>query len=67
MPARVCTAPCPTKMIPATNASGKTMYSKPRVMSTQKFPMVGEFRREKPRTRPMATAMPIMKIAPMAA
>ena len=46
-------------MIPATNASGKTMYSKPRVMSTQKFPMVGEFRREKPRTRPMATAMPI--------
>ncbi len=28
-------------------------------MSTQKFPMVGELRREKPRTMPMATAMPI--------
>ena len=29
-----------------------------RVMSTQKFPIVGEFRREKPRTSAMATAMP---------
>ncbi len=28
-------------------------------MSTQKFPMVGEFRREKPRTMAMATAIPI--------
>ena len=28
-------------------------------MSTQKLPMVGEFRREKPRTKAMATAMPI--------
>ncbi len=29
-----------------------------RVMSTQKFPTVAEFRREKPRTRTMAAAMP---------
>ena len=29
-----------------------------RVMSTQKFPMVGELRRENPRTMAMATAMP---------
>ncbi len=29
-----------------------------RVMSTQKFPMVGELRREKPRTMAMATAIP---------
>ena len=28
-------------------------------MSTQKFPMVGELRRAKPRTKAMATAMPI--------
>ena len=28
-------------------------------MSTQKFPMVGELRREKPRTMAMATAMPM--------
>ena len=28
-------------------------------MSTQKFPMVGEFRRENPRTMAMATAMPM--------
>ena len=29
-----------------------------RVMSTQKFPMVGELRRENPRTMAMATTMP---------
>ena len=29
-----------------------------RVMSTQKLPIVGELRREKPRTMAMATAMP---------
>ena len=28
-------------------------------MSTQKFPIVGELRREKPRTKAMATAMPM--------
>ena len=28
-------------------------------MSTQKFPIVGEFRREKPRTTAIATAMPM--------
>ena len=32
----------------------------PTVMSTQKLPMVGEFRREKPRTMAMATAMPMI-------
>ncbi len=35
------------------------MYIRPRVMSTQKLPMVGELRREKPRTMAMATAMPM--------
>ena len=29
-----------------------------RVMSTQKLPIVGELRREKPRTRAIATAIP---------
>ena len=29
-----------------------------RVMSTQKFPIVGELRREKPRTMAIATAIP---------
>ena len=29
-----------------------------RVMSTQKLPMVGEFRREKPRVTAIATAIP---------
>ena len=29
-----------------------------RVMSTQKFPIVGDFRREKPRTMAIAAAMP---------
>ena len=29
-----------------------------RVMSTQKLPIVGELRREKPRTMAMATAIP---------
>ncbi len=28
-------------------------------MSTQKFPIVGELRRENPRTMPIATAMPM--------
>ena len=45
-------------MMPATNATGKRMYRMQRVMSTQKLPIVGELRREKPRTIAMATAMP---------
>ena len=45
-------------MMPKTNAIGKRMYNRQRVMSTQKLPTVADVRREKPRTRTMATAMP---------
>ena len=59
VPASVCTAPWPTMTRPKTKAMGKKMYRRPRVMSTQKLPTVGELRREKPRTSTMAAQMPM--------
>ena len=57
-PARVWTPPSATKIIPATKAIGARTYMRQRVRSTQKFPMVGELRRENPRTNAMAATIP---------
>jgi len=52
------TTPWLTRTMAATKAMGSRTLVMPRMRSTQKFPMVSEWRRTRPRMRATATARP---------
>ena len=58
-PSKVITLPRATRTTAMISESGIRMYSTPRTMSAQKFPMPFWCERVKPRTRATATAMPV--------
>ena len=55
---RFCTTPCDTKTRATTTQTGSRIQSRPRVVSTQKLPIVSCSRRAMPRMKATASAMP---------